>query len=41
MEMVGYLFELGNDLALSRKCNVLDRPGLKGCGLIFDRKGCA
>ena len=41
MEMVSYLFELGNDLALSHKYNVLESPGFKGCGLIFDRKRCA
>ena len=38
MEMVGYLFELGYDLALSRKYNVSQSPGFEGCGLIFDRR---
>ena len=41
MEMVGYLFELGNNLALSQKYNVSESPGYEGCGLIFDRKRCA
>ena len=37
LEMVGYLFELGYDLALSHKCNVSESPGFEGCGLIFER----
>ena len=40
VEMVSYLFELGNDLALSHKYNVSESPGFEGCGLIFDRKRC-
>lgn len=33
MRMVSYLFELGNELALSRKFNVPRSPGCEGCGL--------
>ena len=35
IEMVGYLFELGYELALSRKYNVSQSPGFEGCGLRF------
>ena len=34
MEMVGYLFELGYDLALSHNYNVSRSPGFEGCGLM-------
>jgi len=37
MEMVGYLFELGYDVALDRRANVSLSPGFEGCGLIFNK----
>ena len=36
MQIAAYLFELGYELALTRKDDVSDSPGLKSCGLIFD-----
>ena len=33
LEMVAYLFELGYDLAISKRHNVLKSPGFEGCGL--------
>ena len=33
IEMVGYLFELGYDLALSHRYNVSRSPGFKNCGV--------
>ena len=37
MEMVGYLFELGYDLALSPRHNSSESPGFEGCGMIFEK----
>ncbi len=33
LEMVAYLFELGYDLAISKRHNVLNSPGFEGCSL--------
>ena len=37
MQMNAYLFELGYELALARKDDVLDSPGFESCGLIFNK----
>ena len=37
MEMVGHLFELGYDLALSPRSNTPESPAFEGCGLIFGK----
>ncbi len=37
MQMAAYLFELDYNLALVWKDDVLDSPGFKSCGLIFEK----
>lgn len=34
MEMAAYLFEIGYDVAISRRHNVSGSPGIEGCGLM-------